>query len=184
MGIKDFFKTLAKMGFKPTNADLTEIEHDATVEIDLLGTPVFRNFLIRHITEKYDESSALATGIALGHYISSMFGGPNRTVRIHLDGAPSEEKSFAHEEDPPSARPTSRRCLASWSRWKRDPSKANRPARPPSTRLPSFSTKSSFFRRLTRLSSFVVWRKQGLWCVSADLSLTPALRDCRRLGLV
>ncbi|CAO3570188.1 unnamed protein product [Mortierella alpina] len=98
MGIKDFFKTLAKKGFKPTNADLSKIEHDATVEIDLLGTPVFRNYLVRHITEKYDESSALATGIALGHYISSMFGGPNRTVRIHLDGAANEEKSFAHEE--------------------------------------------------------------------------------------
>ncbi|KAF9943923.1 hypothetical protein BGZ72_003065 [Mortierella alpina] len=98
MGIKDFFKTLGKKGFKPTNADLCEIEHDSTVEIDLLGTPVFHNFLIRHITEKYDECSALAGGIALGHYISSMFGVPDRTVRIHLDGAPSEGKSFAHEE--------------------------------------------------------------------------------------
>ncbi|KAF9574392.1 hypothetical protein EC968_006552 [Mortierella alpina] len=97
MGLKDFFKTLAKKGLKPTGADLSEIEKNATVDIDLLGTPVFRNFMIRHITEAYDASSALATGTALANYIHSVFGASDRTIRIHLDGAPNEEKSHAHE---------------------------------------------------------------------------------------
>ncbi|KAF9280726.1 hypothetical protein BGZ68_007048 [Mortierella alpina] len=97
MGLKDFFKTLAKKGLKPTYADLSEIEENATVDVDLLGTPLFRNFLLRHITEGYDDSSALATGTALGNYVFSLFGGPDRVVRIHLDGAPSEEKQCTHE---------------------------------------------------------------------------------------
>ncbi|KAG9319191.1 hypothetical protein KVV02_003033 [Mortierella alpina] len=70
MGLKDFFQTLAKKGLKPTGADISEIEENATVDIDLLGTPLLRHFLLRHVTEGYDNSSSLATGTALGNYIS------------------------------------------------------------------------------------------------------------------
>ncbi|KAF9926034.1 hypothetical protein BGZ67_008332, partial [Mortierella alpina] len=97
MGLKDFFKTLAKKGLKPTGADLSKIEEDATVDTDLLGTPLLRNLLLRHFTEGYHDSSALATGTALGNYIFSLFGGPDRTIRVHLDDAPNEEKRSIHE---------------------------------------------------------------------------------------
>ena len=90
MGLSGFFQALKAKGFDYEIADLSAIEDDAVVDIDMLGTPWFRNYLLRQLA---DQTSPHTAGIKLGALISSIFG--PRTLRVHVDGARNQEKGTA-----------------------------------------------------------------------------------------
>ncbi|KAF9938835.1 hypothetical protein BGZ67_010310 [Mortierella alpina] len=52
MGIVQLFQVLSKKGLLPVAADLTEIGSNTEIDVDLLGSPLFRNYVIGRIVRR------------------------------------------------------------------------------------------------------------------------------------
>lgn len=90
MGLSGFFQALKAKGFDYAVADLSSIEQQAVIDIDLFGTPWFRNLLLSKLVEPITPDAA---GRQLGALIRSLFG--TQTLRVHIDGGRNQEKEFA-----------------------------------------------------------------------------------------
>ncbi|KAF9288573.1 hypothetical protein BGZ68_010951 [Mortierella alpina] len=60
------------------------------IDIDLFGTPWFRNLLLSKLVNSTTPHTA---GLQLGALIQSLFG--TQTLRVHVDGGRNQEKEFA-----------------------------------------------------------------------------------------
>ncbi|CAO3565455.1 unnamed protein product [Mortierella alpina] len=104
MGIVQFFQALAKKGLPPVTADLSDVDQNTEIDIDLLGTPWFRNLvidrLVRNEIDRQGRQLRSRTvpgdniGVAVINLIHSLFGEAGRII-VHLDGAQNTEKEYA-----------------------------------------------------------------------------------------